>query len=177
MTGKQRICKANETHQPTHLVLPALVDADDLEPLRQPVLLVGHPAALRPRPRLQVALGAHVQDGDDVVHAHPDGAGAQLAQGARPEVGLHLDGQRPVAVQRVDARLREAELPRVEGVDDLAGVRGCHGAGLGRLGRDYSQLKFSNRVVISLRTFFLFETFIHALRDKKRNPKNWGKNS
>ena len=36
-----------------YLVLPALVDADDLEPLGQPIFLVGHPPALRPRPCLR----------------------------------------------------------------------------------------------------------------------------
>ena len=90
-----------------------------------------------------MALGAHVEDGDDVVDAHAHRARAEGAQRAGPEVGLHLDGQRAVAVQRVDARLGEAEGARVERPDRrLPGEAGRrHGARLRRLGRDYPQLK------------------------------------
>ena len=88
-----------------------------------------------------MALRADVEDGDNVVDAHPHRAGAEGAQRAGPEVGLHLDGQRAVAVQRVDARLREAELARVECPDRLTGLRGRHGARLRRLRRDDPQLK------------------------------------
>ena len=95
-----------------------------------------------------MALGADVEDGDDVVDAHAHRARAEGGQRAGPEVGLHLDGQRAVAVQRVDARLREAERARVERPDDrrLPGEAGRrHGARLRRLGRDYPQLKKSQK--------------------------------
>ena len=45
----------------SYLVLPALVDADDLEPLGQPIFLVGHPPALRPRPCLRREMVEYVR--------------------------------------------------------------------------------------------------------------------